>query len=653
MKIDEYSLKWKTVLLVSEVCGVLLLLLAFFNNLLEIAAFGAIAMVALLTSAIDESFVKEIFCKKNMLVGAAIEAFLTFTHFVYVFYLYNPFTINRANGSVTTMIFTYIVSVILFVLAVPAYSFVAIYVSDNYTSVLKEKAYNFLLGNRFCYICYAIAIISVLVQIRYAFSLDIIPDEAFSLALIRHSYGDVIKLTAQDVHPPFFYIILKACVDAVGLIFPNFNKIYLAKLASIVPYLIIMLICNTKVKKIWGDSIAALCMLCVVGFPNVLNSILEIRMYGWGLLFVFSSFLEFYLVIKDEQKEDWLLFMLYSLLAAYTHYFACVSVALFYVIALVYFLSKKNVKQIKNWFLTAFLTVLLYLPWFIVLIIQMIIIKNSYWINKLNMNDIKFFFTYAYTGKPMIMLAIALVLNITIKCFKRDTDSKEALLAFVALGTTLWTMLVGVVVSLLYRPIFVDRYMIPSLLCTWLGFLLFAGLTKKKFWQIFMALHFCCISIFGIYSFDKEEHRYLKEAQELTKFIGEITNDKNVVFVTDVPHAYGVLPALSDAETYVFLKAKSDNTIEKSTLLSINISELVFGDEKLGVVFSESDVLSFLNENKDVYLVKYSIDLLDGGVDINDTDILNYEYVSMHRLGYMDMNFYKVTAQNDDCGDNS
>jgi len=35
-------------------------------------------------------------------------------------------------------------------------------------------------------------------------------DEAYTAALISHPVGELVEITAQDVHAPFYYILLKA-----------------------------------------------------------------------------------------------------------------------------------------------------------------------------------------------------------------------------------------------------------------------------------------------------------------------------------------------------------------------------------------------------------------------------------------------------------
>lgn len=41
------------------------------------------------------------------------------------------------------------------------------------------------------------------------FSNDIWYDELFTVGMIGHSYGELVGLTARDVHPPLYYMITK------------------------------------------------------------------------------------------------------------------------------------------------------------------------------------------------------------------------------------------------------------------------------------------------------------------------------------------------------------------------------------------------------------------------------------------------------------
>ena len=59
----------------------------------------------------------------------------------------------------------------------------------------------------------------ILCQIQGAFSYDLWVDEAFSIRMLEHSYGEMIALTAKDVHPPLYYIILKAGIGILNFCF--------------------------------------------------------------------------------------------------------------------------------------------------------------------------------------------------------------------------------------------------------------------------------------------------------------------------------------------------------------------------------------------------------------------------------------------------
>lgn len=85
------------------------------------------------------------------------------------------------------------------------------------------------------YVSWLLVVVFSAVLIALAFqSSDIWVDETFSLGLARHSVKDLISLTAQDVHPPLYYLILKA-----GLAFKP-NSVFLARIISVIPVIIIL-----------------------------------------------------------------------------------------------------------------------------------------------------------------------------------------------------------------------------------------------------------------------------------------------------------------------------------------------------------------------------------------------------------------------------
>lgn len=67
--------------------------------------------------------------------------------------------------------------------------------------------------------------------------------------------------------------------------------------------------------------------------PSSLEENLEVRMYTWAMFFVTASGVyAFEAYLEPERKKNWIVLILSSLAAAYTHYFALISVAVVYVI---------------------------------------------------------------------------------------------------------------------------------------------------------------------------------------------------------------------------------------------------------------------------------------------------------------------------------
>lgn len=58
-------------------------------------------------------------------------------------------------------------------------------------------------------------------SVMLCFSNDIWYDELFTVGLAEHSYGELVRLTAADVHPPLYYCLVKLFADLCKLIMPG------------------------------------------------------------------------------------------------------------------------------------------------------------------------------------------------------------------------------------------------------------------------------------------------------------------------------------------------------------------------------------------------------------------------------------------------
>ena len=153
---------------------------------------------------------------------------------------------------------------------------------------------------------------------------DIWYDELFTMSFVRQPVGRLLELAAQDVHPPLYYLIVKAVLECVRLVRPAVNEVAAAKIVSVLPYLGLLAYSAVLVRKRDGWLCAGLLPFCLLSMPQLSNYTTEIRMYGWALFFLTAAFPACAGDPFDRKEAALGGFWLYGICAAYTHYFAAV-----------------------------------------------------------------------------------------------------------------------------------------------------------------------------------------------------------------------------------------------------------------------------------------------------------------------------------------
>ena len=72
------------------------------------------------------------------------------------------------------------------------------------------------------------------------FSSDIWYDELFTVGFVSQPVGRMISLAARDVHPPLYYLMVKAAVELVHLFAPGADAVIICKVVSVLPYLALL-----------------------------------------------------------------------------------------------------------------------------------------------------------------------------------------------------------------------------------------------------------------------------------------------------------------------------------------------------------------------------------------------------------------------------
>ncbi len=386
---------------------------------------------------------------------------------------------------------------------------------------MKSKI-NFSGKDAFGLLLIGISVLMLGKSVALCFSNDIWYDELFTVGMIEHSYGELIRFTAADVHPPLYYCVTKIFADLCKLVMPGAGTVIPAKIVSVLPYCILFLYSVTFLRKRFSIFTGGVFLFCVVSMPQLSAYTVEVRMYGWALLFVTAAFFHAYgcveagspfmeetggaggLSEEDVSRIDrkdrcgrkrWLhgaALVLYGLAAAYTQYFACVAVVMVYLYVLVAF-GFQDRRRIREWFAYVAISIVGYIPWLFALAGQISAVRENYWILPLTWRSIggcvKFLMKPAFTNEVLnVVLAVVLFAGyvlvvgssvipyvIHLNRIKSINSTKvchndRVLYAFAGLFVLVGLVLFGFAASILIRPVFVYRYMIPAMGCFWLSF---------------------------------------------------------------------------------------------------------------------------------------------------------------------------------------
>ena len=188
-------------------------------------------------------------------------------------------------------------------------------------------------------------------------------DEYWTYSLVNLPFMEGMTVAIHDVHPPLYYWILYLFTP-FGL-----GNLYLLKVVSIIPYILIMVVSATKIREDYGWLTAGLFVFCLGVMTDFFVEFLTIRMYSWGLFFLLMVFIYYKEVITRWDKKSWVLLTLFTLLSVSTQYFLALTCGLVYLLILAEILTEHKDK-IRQFAKSVLALIVLYAPWGIVFIHQ-------------------------------------------------------------------------------------------------------------------------------------------------------------------------------------------------------------------------------------------------------------------------------------------
>ncbi|MFN2263245.1 MAG: hypothetical protein ACK2UM_03200 [Anaerolineales bacterium] len=234
-------------------------------------------------------------------------------------------------------------------------------------------------------------------------------DEAYSIELAKHSIIDIIKGTAADQHPPFYYLLLHAWFRlGSGIVF--------ARLLSVVLGVINVAQTMHFGYKSGGIYIALVGGLLLAISPMHVWYSQEIRMYILLACLTTAAATSLWWALESKRMIHWILYSIFSILAIYTHYFAFFPLAGFALWIVIRFVNGYPKNEILKWVVSTLIILLTFLPWLPTAINQARY-HSMTWVESPTINLIRdtllrLLFGIAVLTLPEILLWIVLVMVI-------------------------------------------------------------------------------------------------------------------------------------------------------------------------------------------------------------------------------------------------
>lgn len=305
-------------------------------------------------------------------------------------------------------------------------------------------------------------------------------DEAFSALLIKYPWPEMFQRIAADVHPPFYYIVLRFWHYIFG------DSLFALRSFSLFFGMLTIGFAYLFVKRAFkNDFLAIVSALLIAVNPFQIQFSQEARMYTLGsFLILFSSWL-ILRAIESRKVIDWVFYGIVAGMSFLTHYFLMFSVAAqgIFLLGWLFIKNRENLRQnFKNIFWAYFVCGLVFLPYLPTFLKQFNQVQDSYWIPKMSFLSIpgtlwKMFgnwdiwsLPFSYNaflwifGGIFVLIFSAVILN------RNRFDSKNK---WLIITSFLVPFILAILLSF-KRSLYLDRYFI------------FAGLFYLMIWAVFV-----------------------------------------------------------------------------------------------------------------------------------------------------------------------
>ncbi|MBO4643612.1 MAG: glycosyltransferase family 39 protein, partial [Alphaproteobacteria bacterium] len=333
-------------------------------------------------------------------------------------------------------------------------------------------------------------------------------DEMATMLEMRMPLKEMLNfLFTEDVHPPVYYILLKIWLLFFG------DSVFAARVFSYLGVLACAFGGGFMVKKLYGERAGVWYTALFLFLPASFWLFREIRMYSWACFFCTMAFLFAQAALLKGEKKDFVLYVVYAFLGAWTHYYASLTCALIAVAYLV--LSfKKNKTIFKKFFLANTVLFLIVCPQIYVLSHQNL--GETTWISdKSVFNAYHAYFCQsvfldfgAFSKMSAFVFSCLWFSGLQALLGGQKNDEKTVSKTGVFIALSVWY--ITFFASIVYRPVLIDRYLTLTLGSLYIFFVF--GIIDDRRNEIILGV-FLFLSV--VFSFNSEIKKSIQNPQPL------------------------------------------------------------------------------------------------------------------------------------------
>ena len=320
------------------------------------------------------------------------------------------------------------------------------------------------------YVHIIIIIIGIIFLSLSAFHSNIWFDESYSVAIAKHDFSNIWKITGNDVHPALYYWMLHIVFIVFG------NNILAFRLFSVLAVVILGILGYTHIRKDFGEKVGIFFSFLSYFLPICSTYSGAIRMYSWACLFTCLLCIYAYRFYKGLNTNKWqknlIIFEIFSIACCYIHYYATVTACIVNFILLIYLI--KNRKQYKKAFysflILAIVQVALYIPWVLYLYKQLKHVGTGFWIT-LGINtlvevpsfqfrrELDTVFTFDAPTIIALVASILMYIYIAYRIYKAKKEKENIKPGVWAIIVYLAVIGAYLLVSYIFSPVLYSRYL--------------------------------------------------------------------------------------------------------------------------------------------------------------------------------------------------